>query len=244
MYNSSANDRGMEGLVPRVLRAVYASLEHDVHAKIPRLVGFSMSIASVELYCGQLRNLLLQHQSPFDETGPVAKDFGIDTGMYRNARTVMEALDLIKLAEKNRHVSSTNLNEASSRGHSVTCITLTQKLVGGQHKNSEFWLVDLGGLEKLKRSDATGMAARYILRSCSTVCSVFMLPDVSPEPSSIFTEKQHSSIDHFQISLEWLAALQKVLSLGYFVPPTSAFHTPHVRSIVLSLFRKQVHSFP
>lgn len=72
-------------------------------------------------------------------------------------RTPTQVYELLKRASKNRAVSKTNMNEHSSRSHSV----FQMKLVGTNKFSNEqlrgiLNLIDLAGSERLDKSGATG----------------------------------------------------------------------------------------
>jgi len=60
------------------------------------------------------------------------------------------------LGEKFRAVASTNMNELSSRSHSLFMISVLQKLTEGSIKRGILNLVDLAGSESVGKSGATG----------------------------------------------------------------------------------------
>jgi len=86
-----------------------------------------------------------------------------------------EALDLIKWGEQYRAVSSTNMNERSSRSHSLFMITVQQKSPDGSIKHGKLNLVDLAGSEKVSKTGSTGETleeAKKINQSLSALGNV------------------------------------------------------------------------
>lgn len=58
---------------------------------------------------------------------------------------------------ENRAVSATNMNDRSSRSHTIFIITIKQtNRVEGSCKSGKLYLVDLAGSEKLSKTGATG----------------------------------------------------------------------------------------
>lgn len=69
-----------------------------------------------------------------------------------------EVMKIVKSGAKFRATSKTDMNERSSRSHSLFIMTLIQVLSDGSSKVSQLNLVDLAGSERLQRSGATGVA--------------------------------------------------------------------------------------
>eukprot|EP01089_Gocevia_fonbrunei_P019256 TRINITY_DN675_c0_g1_i6.p1 TRINITY_DN675_c0_g1~~TRINITY_DN675_c0_g1_i6.p1 ORF type:complete len:932 (-),score=266.37 TRINITY_DN675_c0_g1_i6:10-2805(-) len=87
--------------------------------------------------------------------------------------------DIIKVMDEggsNRKVAATNMNDTSSRSHSIFVLTLTQKsLEGGGTTTGKLYLVDLAGSEKVGKTGATGQTldeAKGINKSLSALGNV------------------------------------------------------------------------
>jgi kinesin family protein 5 len=62
---------------------------------------------------------------------------------------------MIKIAQINRAISSTNMNERSSRSHMLFIITINQNnLQDLSAKTGKLYLVDLAGSEKVGKTGA------------------------------------------------------------------------------------------
>jgi len=57
-----------------------------------------------------------------------------------------------------RATAATKMNDTSSRSHALIQITVTQKLRDGTTRVSKLNFADLAGSEKVKKSEATGVA--------------------------------------------------------------------------------------
>jgi kinesin family protein 4/21/27 len=73
-----------------------------------------------------------------------------------------EALELFKFGRKNRVLASHNLNELSSRSHTIFSITIEAQDIRGQSDVtvSKLQLVDLAGSEKQSLTGTTGIQAK------------------------------------------------------------------------------------
>ncbi|KAF6151080.1 hypothetical protein GIB67_042415, partial [Kingdonia uniflora] len=90
-------------------------------------------------------------------------------------KSTNDVLNLMKLGEMNRFVSSTALNNRSSRSHSVLTVHVQGKDISGSIQRSCLHLVDLAGSERVDKSEVTGdrlKEAQYINRSLSCLGDV------------------------------------------------------------------------
>ena len=68
-----------------------------------------------------------------------------------------EVYDLMATGNKNRKVANNNMNQHSSRSHSIFSLILTMKnTVDGSIKRGKLFLVDLAGSEKTGKTGASG----------------------------------------------------------------------------------------
>ncbi|XP_031284334.1 kinesin-like protein KIN-14U [Pistacia vera] len=169
------------GIVPRALEELFrqASLDNSTS------VSFSMSM--LEVYMGNLRDLLAPK--------PVCKAYEAVTKCNLNIQTdskgmvEVEGLTEVLIPDfekarcwynKGRRVRSTswtNVNEASSRSHCLTRITIFRHgdTLNAKREVSKIWLVDLGGSERVLKTGATGQTldeGRAINLSLSALADV------------------------------------------------------------------------
>uniref|UniRef100_A0A8C5D252 Kinesin-like protein n=1 Tax=Gadus morhua TaxID=8049 RepID=A0A8C5D252_GADMO len=87
-----------------------------------------------------------------------------------------EVMDVIDQGKSNRHVAVTNMNEHSSRSHSIFLINIKQEHVETEQKIcGKLYLVDLAGSEKVSKTGAEGAVldeAKNINRSLSALGNV------------------------------------------------------------------------
>ncbi|MGH0191600.1 UNVERIFIED_CONTAM: hypothetical protein FKN15_066799 [Acipenser sinensis] len=70
-----------------------------------------------------------------------------------------EVMDVIDEGKANRHVAVTNMNEHSSRSHSIFLINIKQEHVETEQKLSgKLYLVDLAGSEKVRKRNSNSLA--------------------------------------------------------------------------------------
>ncbi|CAH8359796.1 unnamed protein product [Eruca vesicaria subsp. sativa] len=150
------------GLAPRAIKELFneASMDHT------HLVTFTMSM--LEIYMGNLKDLLSARQSPrFNEASTKCNlNIQVDSkgSVEIEGLTEVEVPDFTKARwwyNKGRRVRSTswtNVNEASSRSHCLTRITIFRRGdgVGSKTEVSKLWMIDLGGSERLLKTGAIG----------------------------------------------------------------------------------------
>uniref|UniRef100_A0A3B5M4N6 Kinesin-like protein n=1 Tax=Xiphophorus couchianus TaxID=32473 RepID=A0A3B5M4N6_9TELE len=87
-----------------------------------------------------------------------------------------EVMDVIDEGKANRHVAVTNMNEHSSRSHSIFLINIKQENVETEQKLcGKLYLVDLAGSEKVSKTGAEGSVldeAKNINKSLSALGNV------------------------------------------------------------------------
>ncbi|KAG9349132.1 hypothetical protein JZ751_029452 [Albula glossodonta] len=87
-----------------------------------------------------------------------------------------EVMDVIDEGKANRHVAVTNMNEHSSRSHSIFLISIKQENMETEKKlYGKLYLVDLAGSEKVSKTGAEGAVldeAKNINKSLSALGNV------------------------------------------------------------------------
>jgi len=86
-----------------------------------------------------------------------------------------ELIEVLQLGEQNRHVGHTNVNQHSSRSHSIFMIEIIQRYPNDAVKRGVINLVDLAGSERVSKSFAQGESlqeAKKINQSLSTLGKV------------------------------------------------------------------------
>uniref|UniRef100_A0A8C8ES64 Kinesin-like protein n=1 Tax=Oncorhynchus tshawytscha TaxID=74940 RepID=A0A8C8ES64_ONCTS len=121
----------------------------------------TMEVSYFEVYMDKIRDLL----------------DGLCTGCTeRFVSSPDEVMDVIDEGKNNRHVAVTNMNEHSSRSHSIFLINIKQEHVETEQKLcGKLYLVDLAGSEKVSKTGAAGAVldeAKNINKSLSALGNV------------------------------------------------------------------------
>ncbi|KAM0947979.1 putative minus-end-directed kinesin ATPase [Dioscorea sansibarensis] len=146
------------GLVPRGIKALF---QKALESNLEYMFTFSM----LEIYMGRLRDLLVprnrntrNHNAPclsiqMDPNG----DVDIEKLTSVKVSDLNQVEKLYKLGTQLRSTASTMSNSTSSRSHCLTRITIT--CIGEnarRRETSKMWMVDLGGSERLLKTQASG----------------------------------------------------------------------------------------
>lgn len=136
-----------------------------------------ITVSVMEIYNEQIRDLLAQDAASTNlqvRQGP--------TGNFVPGLTVVpvqtldEVFELIKRGNKNRSTHATDMNEHSSRSHSILSIQMKSvNLVTQAVSNGKLFLVDLAGSERLSKTGAEGQRlkeAQNINKSLSALGDV------------------------------------------------------------------------
>ena len=145
----------LRGILPRCVEFIFTCIAKETKKSG---VEFLVKCSFLEIYQEQVMDLL-------GDSGSLQLREDMKRGVYveglveQTVQTVPQALELIVLGTRNRHVGATSMNKESSRSHSVFTMiieskeTLTSAL---NFKTSCFHLIDLAGSERQKSTDATG----------------------------------------------------------------------------------------
>ncbi|EGR28887.1 kinesin motor domain protein [Ichthyophthirius multifiliis] len=168
-----ADPPDQRGIIPRAFEHVYRVIEGSPSKQ------FLVRVSFLELYNEEIRDLLSKnaknklqlHEN--QDSGVYVKD--LSSFIIQNPQ---EMKDKLELGRQNRAVGATNMNEGSSRSHSLFMITveMCETVDGQQHiRVGKLNLVDLAGSERQSKTQATGdrfKEAININQSLSTLGNV------------------------------------------------------------------------
>ncbi|KAI3636439.1 hypothetical protein MIR68_005791 [Amoeboaphelidium protococcarum] len=168
MMGSDIDDESRKGLTPRLAEAIFKRIEDA-----PPQFEFTVQTSFIEIYMEKIRDLLC----PQNDNLPIHEDKS--RGVYIKGlqevyvSNVDEVYEVLRTGESYRQVSATNMNEQSSRSHSIFIITINQKdTATGTIKSGRLYLTDLAGSEKVGKTGATGQTleeAKKINKSLSAL---------------------------------------------------------------------------
>uniref|UniRef100_A0A7N6A646 Kinesin-like protein n=1 Tax=Anabas testudineus TaxID=64144 RepID=A0A7N6A646_ANATE len=170
MEGNLHDPQGM-GIIPRIAEDIF---EH-IFAMDENL-EFHIKVSYFEIYMDKIRDLLdvtKTNLSVHEDKNRVPYVKGCTE---RFVTSPDEVMDVIDEGKANRHVAVTNMNEHSSRSHSIFSINIKQENVETEQMLSgKLYLVDLAGSEKVSKTGAEGAVldeAKNINKSLSALGNV------------------------------------------------------------------------
>ncbi|KAL4880614.1 P-loop containing nucleoside triphosphate hydrolase protein [Aspergillus karnatakaensis] len=168
MMGSDIDDEVGKGIIPRIVEQIFASILTS-----PSNIEYTVRVSYMEIYMERIRDLLV----PQNDNLPVHEEKS--RGVYVKGllevyvSSVQEVYEVLRRGGNSRAVAATNMNQESSRSHSIFVITITQKnLETGSAKSGQLFLVDLAGSEKVGKTGASGQTleeAKKINKSLSAL---------------------------------------------------------------------------
>ncbi|CAI7580295.1 hypothetical protein N7533_009876 [Penicillium manginii] len=168
MMGSDIDDDVGKGVIPRIVEQVFASILTS-----PSNIEYTVRVSYMEIYMERIRDLLV----PQNDNLPVHEEK--NRGVYVKGllevyvSSVQEVYEVMRRGGNSRAVAATNMNQESSRSHSIFVITVSQKNVEtGSAKSGQLFLVDLAGSEKVGKTGASGQTleeAKKINKSLSAL---------------------------------------------------------------------------
>ncbi|KAK5998527.1 Kinesin heavy chain [Cladobotryum mycophilum] len=168
MMGTNIDDPEGRGVIPRIVEQIFASIMSS-----PSTIEYTVRVSYMEIYMERIRDLL----APQNDNLPIHEEK--NRGVYVKGlleiyvSSVQEVYEVMRRGGNSRAVAATNMNQESSRSHSIFVVTITQKNVEtGSAKSGQLFLVDLAGSEKVGKTGASGQTleeAKKINKSLSAL---------------------------------------------------------------------------
>lgn len=168
MMGSDIDSQELKGIIPRIVEQIFASILTS-----PGNIEYTVRVSYMEIYMERIRDLL----QPQNDNLPIHEEK--TRGVYVKGlleiyvSSVQEVYEVMRRGGNARAVAATNMNQESSRSHSIFVVTITQKNVEtGSAKSGQLFLVDLAGSEKVGKTGASGQTleeAKKINKSLSAL---------------------------------------------------------------------------
>lgn len=137
---------------------------------------FQIKVSYFEIYLDKIRDLLDVSKTNLSVHEDKNRVPYVKGATERFVTTPEEVYEIIEEGKSNRHIAVTNMNEHSSRSHSVFLINVKQENQETEKKLSgKLYLVDLAGSEKVSKTGAEGAVleeAKNINKSLSALANV------------------------------------------------------------------------
>uniref|UniRef100_A0A3P8ZGL2 Kinesin-like protein n=1 Tax=Esox lucius TaxID=8010 RepID=A0A3P8ZGL2_ESOLU len=160
----SLHDPDNMGIIPRIVQDIFNYIY-----SMDENLEFHIKVSYFEIYLDRIKDLL---------DGTLVAWFSVfpQGCTERFVCSPEEVMDTIDEGKANRHVAVTNMNEHSSRSHSIFQINVKQENTATEQKLSgKLYLVDLAGSEKVGKTGAEGAVleeAKNINKSLSALGNV------------------------------------------------------------------------
>uniref|UniRef100_A0A6Q2YK97 Kinesin-like protein n=1 Tax=Esox lucius TaxID=8010 RepID=A0A6Q2YK97_ESOLU len=165
------HDSHLMGIIPRIARDIF-----DHIYSMDENLEFHIKVSYFEIYLDKIRDLLDVSKTNLAVHEDKNKVPYVKGCTERFVSSPEEVMDVIDEGKSNRHVAVTNMNEHSSRSHSIFLINIKQENVETELKLSgKLYLVDLAGSEKVSKTGAEGSVldeAKNINKSLSALGNV------------------------------------------------------------------------
>ncbi|XP_066440520.1 kinesin heavy chain isoform X3 [Eleutherodactylus coqui] len=165
------HDPQLMGIIPRIARDIF----NHIYSMDENL-EFHIKVSYFEIYLDKIRDLLDVSKTNLSVHEDKNRVPFVKGCTERFVSSPEEILDVIDEGKSNRHVAVTNMNEHSSRSHSIFLINIKQENVETEQKLSgKLYLVDLAGSEKVSKTGAEGAVldeAKNINKSLSALGNV------------------------------------------------------------------------
>ncbi|KAI4194844.1 MAG: hypothetical protein LQ346_003605 [Caloplaca aetnensis] len=168
MMGADIDDQEQKGIIPRIVEQMFESI-----LRSPGNIEYTVRVSYMEIYMERIRDLLV----PQNDNLPIHEEKS--RGVYVKGlleiyvSSVQEVYEVMRRGGAARATAATNMNQESSRSHSIFVVTITQKNVEtGSAKSGQLFLVDLAGSEKVGKTGASGQTleeAKKINKSLSAL---------------------------------------------------------------------------
>mmetsp|Transcript_15176 Transcript_15176/g.22975 ORF Transcript_15176/g.22975 Transcript_15176/m.22975 type:complete len:1531 (-) Transcript_15176:63-4655(-) len=182
-----------KGIIPRCAEALFNGIT-DTKVDVEEVY---IKCSFVEIYQENVRDLLNPTGNKLRIREKQNGSTYIEGAAEEYCNTPDDIYRLINQGNKYRAVSSTDMNNQSSRSHSVLIINLVQRLANGTQLQGGLNLADLAGSERLSRTNVKGIGlkeAKMINQSLSALGNCI----------NALTDKKRSHIPYRDSVLTWL----------------------------------------
>lgn len=165
------HDHQLMGIIPRIARDIF-----DHIYSMDENLEFHIKVSYFEIYLDKIRDLLDVSKTNLAVHEDKNRVPYVKGCTERFVSSPEEVMDVIDEGKANRHVAVTNMNEHSSRSHSIFLINIKQENIETEKKLcGKLYLVDLAGSEKVSKTGAEGAVldeAKNINKSLSALGNV------------------------------------------------------------------------
>ncbi|XP_042868911.1 kinesin heavy chain-like [Penaeus japonicus] len=160
-------DPTWQGIIPRIVHDIFNHIYNMEEA-----LEFHIKVSYFEIYMDKIRDLLDVSKVNLSVHEDKNRVPSVKGATERFVSSPEEVFETISLGKSNRHVAVTNMNEHSSRSHSVFLIQVKQENIENQKKLlGKLYLVDLAGSEKVRQQAHENRRHERELSECRLLIS-------------------------------------------------------------------------
>jgi len=164
-------DKGQPGIIPQAIAECFEAVQSTPGR------DFILRVSYLEVYNEQIKDLLSMEPVPVRIQHDPRRGTVLTGVKEQVVLNTSQVLALIKSGEAHRHVGSTDMNEKSSRAHTLFKIIIESTSSDRKEpvKVSSLYLVDLAGSESAKMTNSKGERAReakHINQSLLTLSTI------------------------------------------------------------------------
>eukprot|EP00658_Telonema_sp_P-2_P018657 TRINITY_DN17312_c0_g1_i3.p1 TRINITY_DN17312_c0_g1~~TRINITY_DN17312_c0_g1_i3.p1 ORF type:complete len:832 (-),score=339.18 TRINITY_DN17312_c0_g1_i3:356-2851(-) len=152
MEGPDRSDPDMQGVVPRMISTIFDKIYESTDS-----IEFQISVSYFEIYMERVKDLLNPTSVNMSIREHPQRGIYVDGAAAISVSSPDDVHNVMSQGANNRSIAVTNMNEHSSRSHSVFMLTVSQTNMDDLSKKSgKLYLVDLAGSEKAAKTGATG----------------------------------------------------------------------------------------
>jgi len=152
MTGASLDDESLKGIIPRMITTVFTAIRSATDN-----LEFTVKIGYCEIYMERIKDLLNPAQSNLKVREDSRRGVYIADLSEEYVSDETELYNWMRVGTANREVAATQMNEGSSRSHSLFIMTISQNnTLDFSAKTGKLYLVDLAGSEKVGKTGAEG----------------------------------------------------------------------------------------
>ena len=156
------------GIIPRMVEHVFNYMYNAGDE-----FEFSVKVSMIEIYQEKIRDLIDTSRVDLNIKEDKKNGIYVHNVSEHYVGRPEEVLEIMKMGSDNRAQAATNMNEHSSRSHSIFILIFnSNNKREGVSKTGKLYLVDLAGSEKISKTGATGTTleeAKIINKSLTTL---------------------------------------------------------------------------
>ncbi|KAK5577751.1 hypothetical protein RB653_002699 [Dictyostelium firmibasis] len=142
------------GIIPRGNHLIFNSIAEESNGN----AEFTIKCSYLEIYMENIQDLLNpKNNKQLKIRESKSQGIYVEGLAEEYVGSEEDIMELIGVGEASRSVAKTNMNQRSSRSHSILIIAIEQKSSDGSKKRGKLNLVDLAGSEKVSKTGAEGI---------------------------------------------------------------------------------------